>query len=188
MTAKSQSMTFITDQFVSPAIVYKLVQMQQLDVMLTAKVPTSVTPISFNSIRQAYQEILESIVRDDLPHHYESSYECVIICCVQSGVTSYPGSCEYNWYNVCEDMLNRIRFGKHTHMYAYRSGDRFDNLTAQMELEETKEDPEYMVSSATATVHLIAIEPIGNLLTMADLSLGDEDALQYYENRGYESD
>lgn len=199
-------------QFVSPAIIHKLVQMQQLDVILTTAVPATVTPISFNSIRQAYHEILESIVRDDLPHFYESSWECVVISCVQSVLASYPEegsspSCEYNWSNVCEDMLNRIRFGEHMHLYQYRSGDRFDNLTAQMELDETKEDPEdvgrplatQILSSTAAATHVFAIEPIGPLLTMADLSttdyqgdeddaLTEEDALRYYENRGYESD
>ena len=183
----------------------KLQQLQSLDTIMTEPVPVSVTPISFNSIRQAYHEIIDSILQIDLPNYFDSAHECVIhVCLEKCRERSTAGPIE-NWLNVHEDLLNRIRYGEHLNLYEYRSADRFDNMMAKMDLEETKEDPEDVDTSLAAQMsdNVFMFEPKGPELTMADLSTGYqgdedafitddsyslEDAIHYYENQGYESD
>jgi len=202
-------MEHISRQYLSEAIILKLQQLQSLDAMLTAPVPASVTPISFNSIRQAYHEIIDSILTIDLPNYFDSAHECVILVCLEKCRDMSTADTTENWLNVHEDLLNRIRFGQHLNLYEYRSADRFDNMIAKMELEETKEDPEDMGRPLVAQMsdnmpNVFMFEPKGPELKMADLSSvgyqGDEDAfiddnsysledaIHYYENQGYESD
>ena len=201
-------MEHISRQYLSEAIILKLQQLQSLDTMLTAPVPASVTPISFNSIRQAYHEIIDSILQVDLPNYFDSAHECVILVCLEKCRDMSTADTTENWLNVHEDLLNRIRFGQHLNLYEYRSADRFDNMMAKMELEETKEDPEDVGTPLGAQMsdnmpNVFMFEPKGPELTMADLSTGYqgdedafitddsytlEDAIQYYENQGYESD
>ena len=178
-------MEHISRQYLSEAIILKLQQLLSLDTILTTPVPASVTPISFNSIRQAYHEIIESILQVDLPHYFDSAHECVIFVCLEKCREMSTADTTDNWLNVHEDLLNQIRFGQHLNLYEYRSADRFDNMMAKMDLEETKEDPEDAGRPLVAQMsdnmpNVFMFEPKGPELTMADLSSvgfdGDEDA------------
>lgn len=198
-------MEYLRTQYLSASIILKLQQLQKLDELLTAPVPSSVTPISFNSIRQEYHEIIDSILSVDLPNYFDSAHECVILVCIEKCYELSTAGTTENWLNVHEDLLNRIRFGEHMHLYEYRSADRFDNMMAKMDMEETKEDPEDVVAAQTSdNTNVFMFESKGPELKMADLSSvgyqGDEDAfiadnsysledaIHYYENQGYESD
>ena len=114
-------MEHISRQYLSEAIILKLQQLQSLDTMLTAPVPASVTPISFNSIRQAYHEIIDSILQVDLPNYFDSAHECVILVCLEKcreiSTADMTADTTENWLNVHEDLLNRIRFGQHLNLY-----------------------------------------------------------------------
>ena len=100
--------------------------------MLTSSNPEGLTSVPFEQLLQAYSDGLLTILQTSLLNYYDCSHECVINVCIGECLRAQP-EFEENWRNVHEDLLNRIRYGDHEHLYQYYSSNRFDNLYLHME-------------------------------------------------------
>lgn len=187
-------------QYLSEAIILKLQQLQQLDALLSVTVPASVTPISFNSIRQAYQEIIDSIIYINLPNYLDTAHECVIYVCIAKCREQASANALENLGNVHEDLLNRIRYGLHLHLYEYRSADRFDNMIALMVMDEEGEGDnsegatayaeETLVAENASVVETSSVSIIDNPMTLDELlsNYDNEEEFEEPDFDGYVSD
>lgn len=125
-------MSFISSQYLSQTVISKLKLLHKLDVMLTSSNPAGLTSVPFEQLLQAYSDSILEMLHTDLLNYYDCSHECVINVCMGECIRAQP-EFEENWRNVHEDLLNRIRYGDHEHLYQYYSSNRFDNLYLHME-------------------------------------------------------
>jgi|LakMenEpi03Aug12_release.lakeMendotaPanAssembly.Ray.scaffolds.fasta_scaffold546939_2 hypothetical protein len=130
-------MSSISSQYyISQPIISKLKLLHILDVILTSTNPVEITGIPFSQILQAYSDGVWEILCTEILKYYESAHECVIYACIQDCRRDQT-TFEENWCNVHEDLLNRIRYGGHEHLYKHHSENRFDNLYLHLEKGET---------------------------------------------------